>query len=298
MGIRKDIWKVFLIKKSLEKIVKSGYLPSECIDITGDLNFYTFLADPFGIVKGKFLYVFAEYYDYRSRKGIIECFIFDENIKLIRRVNALSEAWHLSYPYVFEHEGKYFLLPESSKNNKLTLYEAEIFPDQWKKICDIDLGEDVAVDATPFFHNGIWWLFYMLATKKPDRKHELHVAYAYSLTGKWTRHRANPIKKGPSFSRPGGTPIAFPDGSIILPVQDCESTYGGGIRPLIFDILTPEHVRCEVAPALKIPLSLAPYTEGVHTLSSIGNMTLIDAKKTDLSLKGISIQIIREIKNL
>ncbi|MCP1231440.1 glucosamine inositolphosphorylceramide transferase family protein [Acetobacter indonesiensis] len=296
MGLRKDIWKVFLVKKSLQEIMTSGFLPDMALDITGDLKFYTFLADPFGLKKDNIFYVFAEYYDYRTRKGIIECLPFDENITLLERKTVLSEPWHLSYPYVFKHGDCFYLLPEASKNNRLTLYQADIFPDKWKKLCDIDLGGDIAVDATPFFHNGLWWLFYMLATKSPDRQHELHVAYASCLTGPWTRHKQNPIQKGAASSRPGGTPITLPNGSIILPVQDCLTTYGRGIRPLIFDALTPDHIYCAPGSLLKIPTSLAPYIEGLHTLSSIGDMTLIDVKKTDLSAKGIILQILRERK--
>jgi hypothetical protein len=77
----------------------------------------------------------------------------------------------------------------------------------------------------------------------------------------------------------------------MLPVQDCTHTYGGGIRPLWFDVLTPERVVCEAGPQLPIPAAFAPYVEGLHTLSAAGPVTLIDMKRTELSLHGLGVEI-------
>ncbi len=77
----------------------------------------------------------------------------------------------------------------------------------------------------------------------------------------------------------------------MLPVQDCSQTYGGGIRPLWFDVLTPDRVVCNPGPQLPIPRAFAPFTEGLHTLSAAGAVTLIDVKRTELSLHGLGIEI-------
>jgi hypothetical protein len=42
----------------------------------------------------------------------------------------------------------------------------------------------------------------------------------------------------------------------------------------------------------------APFTEGLHTLSAADEVTLIDVKRTELSLHGLSIEAIREGKKL
>jgi hypothetical protein len=80
------------------------------------------------------------------------------------------------------------------------------------------------------------------------------------------------------------------DGRVMLPVQDCSRTYGGGIRALWFDELTPGRVRCSSGPALRIPAAFAPFNEGLHTLSAAGPVTLVDVKRTELSLQGAAIQ--------
>lgn len=44
----------------------------------------------------------------------------------------LTEDWHLSYPFVFEHEGDIFMMPEGSRSGQLKLYRAVDFPNEWE----------------------------------------------------------------------------------------------------------------------------------------------------------------------
>ncbi|WP_218777687.1 formyl transferase [Acetobacter malorum] len=256
---------------------------------------FQFMADPFGFWKDKTLYIFVETYDYRTRHGIIEVFVYDECFKFLERRVALSEPWHLSYPYVFEADGEIWMLPEAYHSGKLTLYRAASFPDRWEPACVIDLGPDVAVDATPFFHDGLWWLFYTPASKPPKPVGELHLAFAERLDGPWTRHPGNPVRFDSASTRPGGTPRVL-NGQVMLPVQDCSWTYGGAIRPLRFEVLTPDRVVTHAGAKIRIPEQFAPYTEGMHTLSAAGSVTVFDVKRTELSAHGLSIELIRESK--
>jgi len=43
---------------------------------------------------------------------------------------------------------------------------------------------------------------------------------------------------------------------------------------------------------------LAPFREGLHTMAAAGEVTLIDAKRTELSLHGLSIEAMRELRKL
>jgi hypothetical protein len=88
------------------------------------------------------------------------------------------------------------------------------------------------------------------------------------------------------------------DGRIVLPVQDCSRTYGGAIRPLTMTVLTPDRFEAEVGDAMVPPASSAPFVEGFHTLSAAGPVTLVDMKRTELSLHGLSIEAVREAKKL
>ena len=122
----------------------------------------------------------------------------------------------------------------------------------------------------------------------------LHIAYADRLVGPWRPHPLNPVRRDLSSARPGGTPRVI-GGQVVLPVQDCSRTYGGAIRPLRFTTLTPDRVEIEAGDAILPPGGFAPYVEGLHTLAAAGDVTLIDVKRTELSLHGLSVELRRHV---
>ena len=91
------------------------------------------LADSLIFYENSNTYLFCEAFEKQSGLGRLGVLTFDGNnfsdFKII-----LKEKYHLSYPYVFKHKNKYFMIPESSENNTVDLYEAEEFPYRWKKI--------------------------------------------------------------------------------------------------------------------------------------------------------------------
>lgn len=297
MGLRKDIWRVGIVNSPIHTILERGSLEDMPVVWTPPMRRFCFRADPFGLWRDGKLHVFVEDYDYRVRVGSIDVFIYDAAFNLLEQRKALQTPWHLSYPYIFEAEGETWMLPEAHHSGRLTLYRSVRFPDQWEEAAVIPLGEDIAVDATPFFHDGLWWLFYTPAMRPPAPVGELHLAYAPTLLGPWTRHHANPVRLDSASTRPGGTPCVL-NGKVVLPVQDCTYTYGGAIRPLTFDELTPERVRTHAGSPIRRSASYAPYAEGMHTLAAVGDVTLIDTKYTDLSARGIGLQAWREVKKL
>lgn len=257
---------------------------------------FQFLADPFGLWRDGRLHVFVETYDYRVRIGAIEALVYDAQHCLLDRRPVLSEPWHLSYPFVFEGEGETWMLPEAHRSGRLTLYRAVAFPWVWEPAHEIVL-DHVAVDATPLFHAGRWWLFYTSADREADKMSALHVAFADRLAGPWTPHPLNPVRRDPASARPGGTPVVIGE-TIVLPVQDCTRTYGGAIRPLEITTLTPTTFAAAPGRAIVAPPDCAPFVEGLHTLAAAGPVTLIDMKRTELSLHGLSIEARRELGKL
>jgi len=298
MSLRKDIWRTGILQAPLATLLENpDWTDIPCHFLPDMPRDFQFRADPFGVWYEGRLHVFVEIYDYRNRVGEIEVLIYDQEYRLLSQQIVLREPWHLSYPQIIEAEGAFWMLPEAHRSGTQTLYRATRFPDQWEPVCQIDLGGEVAVDATLCFHDDLWWMIYTpveAAKKAPSR---LHVAYAKSLTGPWTRHGQNPIRLDPSSARAGGTPVMI-DGKLMLPVQDCAHTYGGAIRPLWFDVLTTERVVTRSGPALPIPPVYAPYDEGMHTLSAAGDVTLFDIKRTVLSPHGLMIEAGRELRKL
>ncbi|RUT26458.1 formyl transferase [Asaia sp. W19] len=298
MGLRKDIWRTGILEAPLATLIEtSDWSRIPCHFLPDMPRAFQFRADPFGVWHDDMLHIFLEIYDYRDRIGAIEVFVYDRAYTLLRNEVVLREPWHLSYPQVIEAEGSYWMLPEAHRSGTQTLYRAERFPDRWVPEATIDLGGEIAVDATLHFQEGLWWLIYTpveAAKKAPSR---LHVAYARTLHGPWTRHHQNPVRIDPSSARAGGTPVMI-DGRLMLPVQDCARTYGGAIRPLWFDELTTKRIKTRAGAALPITATYAPYNEGMHTLSAVGEVTLFDIKRTELSPHGLVIEAGREIRKL
>ena len=101
-------------------------------------------------------------------------------------------------------------------------------------------------------------------------------------------------QRTPEGARPGGTPFLL-DGKLILPVQDCATTYGAAIHLLVFDALTPE--RADITPLARLtaPANAGAYRDGLHTLTSCGDVTLIDVKRVVRSLAGMLIDVRRKL---
>lgn len=271
-----DDWRCAIIHSPFEQIIRQGNFDGMRVTLLPEEGCYRFLADPFGIWHNDRLYVFAEAYDYRTAKGVIDVFVYDAAFHLVERQRVLEESWHLSYPYVFFHDGAFYMLPEGYKSGRLNLYRALDFPFQWERVkrFDFPIG---AIDATPFHHAGRWWLFWTPPHPKPMRTSALHLSVSEDLEGAWTDMGCILVDK--SGARPGGTPAVIDD-TVLLPVQDCKKTYGGGIRFLRFTSLGHGKPRLTPSPAMEAPPSLRNYySDGMHTLAAAGDVTLVDVKK-------------------
>jgi len=155
MAFRKDIWRPAIIRAPLEEVIARRSIAGLPLQWLPPMESFRFLADPFGLWRDGRLHVFVETYDYRVRRGAIEVLIFNAGLELVERRAALSEPWHLSYPYVFEAEGETWMLPEAHRSGRLTLYRAVEFPHRWEAAQVIAL-DHVAIDATPLRHEGLW----------------------------------------------------------------------------------------------------------------------------------------------
>lgn len=292
MPLAKDIWRPLLVDAPIETILRNGTIEGYARRWLPFESYLCFLADPFGLARDDRLHVFVERYDYRTRRGTIECLLFDKQSTLIERRCVLDEPWHLSYPIVFEAEGATWMLPEAHRSGGLTLYRADDFPWRWTPAARIML-DHVPVDATPVFHDGLWWLFSASADRAADKTSALFAACAERLQGPWHPHPRNPVRRDPASSRPGGTPVTI-DGRLVLPVQDCTRTYGGAVRPLWIDRLTPDSFAAEAGDPIVAPAAFAPFDRGLHTLSAMGDRTLVDVKRRLLSPRSLAVLARRE----
>jgi hypothetical protein len=271
-----DIWRCAIVKRPIEMLASSAPDRTEIVWLP-ESRPMAFRADPFGLWRNDRLHVFAEAFDYRDRLGHIDLLVYDAAFRLLECRPVLKAPWHLSYPFVFEADGETWMLPEAYRSGTLTLYRARQFPDDWEAVCRIPL-DGPAIDPTPFFYRGKWWLFYTPSGVKATRRSHLHVAWAERLTGPWTPHRLNPVRVDLASGRAGGTPFVE-QGRLILPVQDCRRTYGKAIRALSILHLDEERFEAEDSPWLDAPAWMAPFSDGFHTIAAAGPVTLIDVKR-------------------
>ena len=197
-----------------------------------------FWADPFVISKNDKHYLFIEELPFATNKGHLSVLEMDKNGNCSKPKIILEKAYHLSYPFIFEYEGKYWMIPESWENHSIQLYECINFPYEWKHKMNLMEGLD-AVDSTLLYNNKKWWLFTNIAQQKGSSLNdELFLFYADSpISNKWTAHPMNPIISNNQLARPAGN-IFKRDGKLYRPSQDCSRKYGYGFNLNEIEILT------------------------------------------------------------
>jgi hypothetical protein len=278
-----DIWRCAVVTQPVESLL-AGWNADATVHWLPEQPPGRFLADPFGWQQGDVLHVFAEGYDYRTRHGTIERFTLDASGNLLEARRVLRENWHLSYPQVFESDGTVWMLPEAARSGGLMLYRGDAALERWTPELGIELDR-VPIDATPLWHAGRWWLFYSVAGTRATANGHLHVAWAERLSGPWHAHPRNPVRVDRAGARPAGRAVVI-DGRVMLPVQDCSSTYGGAVKPLWIERLDENQFVATLDAPLALPPGAGRYKDGMHTLSACGERTLVDVKYVDSTGRG------------
>jgi hypothetical protein len=177
-------------------------------------------ADSFMVKQNDKTIIFAEEIDQHWRGHLVSISITDSAIKT---QDILKKDYHLSYPYVFQFEKNWYMVPESSENKFISLYKAKDFPNIWEWHSDLVKG--CFVDATIFEFDGKWWMFTNGKKYAQSFNEELHIYYASSPLDVWKPHKLNPIKNDLRLTRCAGRPI-IKDQQVYIPVQDCALRYG------------------------------------------------------------------------
>jgi hypothetical protein len=233
---------------------------------------HRFYADPFLQQANGRTFLFVEEYSYASRKGVISVAEVSGDRLLSTPVMALQRPYHLSYPFVFDHDGEFYMIPETSENRSVELYRAVEYPWKWELDTVLMQGA-VFSDATVLFQDGLWWLFVTADWFGTSTQDELSIFYCETLRGEWKPHPANPVKSDSRSSRPAGR-IVQQDGRIFRPAQDCDRTYGAGIAWLEITELTPTRFseRKMVDWDGQAELSM----NGLHSFDQCGSLQTID----------------------
>jgi beta-xylosidase len=222
-----------------------------------------FVADPFMVRKGGLWHMFFEIMMADPARGVIGLAVSSDARRWTYRSVVVEEPFHLSYPYVFQWHGTYYMIPETLDAGYIRLYRAVSFPERWVHAADLVKGS--FADASILRHQGRWWIF---ACGTPYRHDQLRLFHSRQLTGPWLEHRQSPLIDGDArVARPGGRLMRW-RGHWVRYAQDCVPTYGSQVRAFQITSLTPEDYREK--PVTEGPV-LAPNGEpwtacGVHHL--------------------------------
>ena len=231
-----------------------------------------FWADPFPVQVGNDHYIFHEELLFSTGKGSIVLTVVDDKGPVAPPIPVLETDYHLSYPFVFQWDGDFFMMPETASRRQVELYRCVDFPARWK-LERVVLRDLKALDPTPALLLGRWWLFANAPAYGAGSMDELHLFYSDSPLGPWTPHRANPIKSDVRSARPAGR-IFENYGEFYRPAQDCSTRYGSAV--VINRILQLNPETYEEIEMGKVGPDWDPQVEGVHTFNTAGNITVID----------------------
>ena len=188
-------------------------------------------ADPFVVKDKDSFYIFFEEFLIEKGHGYLCSATLDfKNKKLFNKKIILQKDYHLSFPFVFKYENKYYLIPESSKQKKIDLYEFESFPDKLKFVRTLLSGFNAA-DSVLYIDKKIWYILTNLERSKNDlNSKDLSIFQSDSLLkGSFIQKHKNPVVSDVRFARNGGR-LIHSKNKLYRVSQDCKRRYGHKIN--------------------------------------------------------------------
>jgi hypothetical protein len=200
-------------------------------------------ADPFLFVHDDFLYLFFEEQEIGG-KGYIKAWRTKDLQEWSDLGCILKESFHLSYPFIFKDDftGKIYLLPESSEERQIILYEFESFPG--KLVRRNIIMEGNYADSNLLYHEGSYYLSSLDQDKNQNR-----LFYSDQLNNSWQEHPYSPLTT--AYPRNGGGFFKMGH-QLYRAAQNTSDQYGGGI--VILEVTSLSKISYEekmVVPDLK-----------------------------------------------
>lgn len=223
----------------------------------------TFVADPFMVHNGSW-HMFFEVL-LTSNKGEIGLATSENGLNWTYQQIVLREEFHLSYPYVFEWQGTYYMIPETLGANGICLYQADEFPTRWSLKARLIEGQ--CADPSIVRFGDLWWLF---ACSTPYTHNTLLLYFAEELTGPWREHPKSPLIRGDMCrARPAGRVLTL-ENKLIRFAQDCIPLYGSRVRAFdILELTTNHYVEVEnLASPILQPGGIGWNARGMHHIDA------------------------------
>ena len=280
---RQEDWNVGYVEVPLTEFLDSPEAYGDEIKWFKKKRRSSYCADPFVITTEKDTYIFFESYSYKEGKGRIE--MVRKSKKYRKPKVVLEEPFHLSYPFVFEHDGAVFCIPETHKANRINLYrfnEKDLVLEQ-----ECVLMEHIqAVDPTLIYHDGWWNLFF---TQKDQPSVKLYRYMSKELRGPYQPHHANPIKVDCANARMAGAFFEW-NGNLIRPAQECVRYYGTAVCLNRVEVFSEEQFEETQIDKIK-PFTHSRFKQGLHTINGNNSLTVVDGKRWKFTFFGMFHQL-------
>ena len=180
------------------------------------------VADPFAIRHKDAWYVFFELFFKGTDQAVIGCSRSPNLADWKPQGIVLKQPHHLSYPFVFEHEGEIYMMPESKSVKRVDIYRAVDFPKKW--VFEKTILRGRYMDCSMVYHQGRYWIF------AGWRSYWLRLFHSPNPLGPWTAHWMPSIRRySRSSTRPGGRPVVI-NHQLVRFSQDNTLYYGQQLR--------------------------------------------------------------------
>lgn len=241
-----------------------------------------YFADPFLVARDGQRHLFFEDFDHALNRGRISVLPLagaGEGVRPGAPTSVLERGFHLSYPFLFEHQGELFMIPESHQNRTVDLYRCHHFPDQFRLrrrvLWDID-----AADSTLLLDQGIYWLFTSVRDAASKSGRFLAIFYSDDLfDGDFRPHPVNAQRRYANQANQSGRcagPFVREGGSWFRPAQMNPDYYGQGLEWQRVVTLNKDEYAEEPCPA---PAKRgAPRGVSTHHISSLDDLIAFDVR--------------------
>lgn len=266
---RKSVWQI-----AIRKTGNPVGLPDTKVPFRKVRNpYWGWAADPFLFEKDGKLYLFAELYSWLNKRGFLGYAVVGKHGHIGRWKTVIKEDYHLSYPFIFEHNGDIYLCPESYQANSIYLYKAVKFPNVWEK-AEVLVDDVICCDTTLVRIGGR-----VYGVTCGGDNDQLLLFRLNGAKGGLEFSTSNPVVSDRSTARPAGKFIFTKNGEIFRVSQDCSKKYGGALNfiKVEFDWQNySEEIVVKWTPRDVMIDRLKEKCDGVHTFNRLGDFEVID----------------------
>lgn len=244
-------WKVGTLNFNLDLRGDNIINASSISDIPIKDN-YNFYADPFFSLDGSKIRL--EALGNKSGLGdIIEIDVEDND-----KHKVLLTGKHYSYPFSFLLNGEEQLLPEVASHSSQKFFNLS---DKKKNLIFIKKLEDKRIlDATLFFHDNVWYLFF---GELESASSKLNLWVSDTVNGEFEEHPSSPICISPSSARMAGRILVTEEG-IFRFGQNNNRAYGAAITISEITELSKESYDEKICGTVKIDDCYGPHSIDIN----------------------------------